>query len=169
MKEYPFNRVTLQTPSKGSSYAVYQLDFRHGEGSARAGCKCNVFNFEIFASVPLPDALMATVGEAPPLDANVLTAHNIQQIHAHPVLKHFPWVLKGSVNEGYEIHTDLHRTDTGWAMRFSMRQKLRENFLSSPFLKRYFAEDAAIVMGLLFQEWQAMQRLYAPQPEGAAA
>ena len=39
----------------------------------------------------------------------------------------------------------------------SFRQKLRENFLSSPFLKRYFTEDAAIAVGVLYKEWLAMK------------
>ncbi|MDR2154272.1 MAG: hypothetical protein LBE78_04505 [Burkholderiaceae bacterium] len=49
---YPFHAVTLVEPCRGTSYAVYQLDWRtRGNGLPRSpaliGVKCNVFNFEL--------------------------------------------------------------------------------------------------------------------------
>jgi len=159
---YPFNAVRLLEPCRGTSYVVYELHWRSRSDRAqhapvRVSVKCNVFNFELFSELPVQIGPNSEPGY--PLDW-IINAGNVAQFAEHPVLCRFMSVLQGSVNEGYEAHVSFKprpdQPDT-WNMHFSLRQKLGENFLTSPFLKRYLAEDAAIATGVLFQEWLAFQ------------
>lgn len=162
---YPFDSVKLLEPSQGTSYVVYELGWRPrsdvtGLAPAQVGFKCNVFNFELFTSLQLN-------GVAAPTEARnlILRADNLGQHLGHPILMHFMSVLQGSINEGYEAQIGFRphpEQPHACTMHMSLRQKLRENFLTSPFLKRYFAEDAAIATGVLYEEWLRWRHETAP-------
>jgi hypothetical protein len=137
---------------------VYELYWRWRNTPAQRppvqiGVKCNVFNFELFSELPVQTDCDISAAKLPDV---IINTSNVAQFTEHPVLSHFMNVLQGSVNEGYEAHVSfkpqLVQPHT-WVMHFSLRQKLRENFLASPFLKRYFAEDAVIAAGVLYEEW----------------
>jgi hypothetical protein len=124
---------------------------------AIVGIKTNVFNFEIFARISIETPNTININSA---HENILiTKENISTISNHPILSQFIGIIQGSASEGYEIkiefgNPEIREQCTNISMHISLRQKLRENFLASPFLKRYFAEDAAIAIGVLFSEWQ---------------
>jgi hypothetical protein len=159
---YPFHAVKLRQPCRGTSYAAYELQWRpRGDRMsyppARINVKCNVFNFELFSQLPVQTDPSVDAANLPNV---IVNAGNVRELVSHPVLGHFMSVLQGSVNEGYEAHVSFEpqpERQRVWMMHFSLRQKLRENFLTSPFLKRYFAEDAAIATGVLCREWLAVQ------------
>lgn len=166
-QSYPFGAVRLREPSDGRSYAFFEFDWREPAPAsaqpALVGIKSNVFNFEVFTVIALqlgPIARGALVGQ-------VIGKSNLAQVAAHPVLKHFIGAIQGSVNEGYEAKVEfLEAADGGDGVRMhlSLRQKVRENFLASPFLKRYFAEDAAIVVGVIFNEYRSSPLLPGSAP-----
>jgi len=162
-RTYPFNAVKLLEPCRGTSYVRYELSWRLWcnqvrHPPAQIGIKCNVFNFELFSELPVQiDSNTNVTNLADEIIDNTI---DVTRLTAHPVLSHFMRVLQGSINEGYEAHVSFRPQQTrpnSWLMHFSLRQKLGVNFLTSPFLKRYFAEDAAIAAGVLYEEWLAFQ------------
>lgn len=158
---YPFSSVKLCEPTRGRSYAYYSFSETAAGREVIVGAKSNVFNFEIFSKLPLhlpPDIDVGALGSIAICETKALAA-----IQDHPVLAKFFGLIQGSVNEGYELRFSFEPDQAGanapgelkaFAMNISLRQKVRENFLASPFLKRYFAEDAAIAVGVLFTEWR---------------
>jgi hypothetical protein len=158
--EYPFSRVRLYEPSANRSYAFYMFSDASRD-QMLVGVKSNVFNFEVFTTLPL--ALPA--GMAAPAEPLIANAQTLEQMRMHPIVSKFMGIAQGSVSEGYEVkfafspagHSSSGPCNHGSAthdMHISLRQKVRENFLTSPFLKRYFAEDAAIAVRVLFLEWR---------------
>jgi hypothetical protein len=170
---YPFSQVRLYEPSANRSYAFYMFSDA-GRDQLLVGVKSNVFNFEVFATLPL--ALPA--GVAAPSEPLIANSQTLDRVRAHPIISKFIGITQGSVNEGYEVKFAFSPAgdapsaacDHGPAtheMHISLRQKVRENFLTSPFLKRYFAEDAAIAIRVLFLEWRSSG--LAPVLSGAPA
>jgi hypothetical protein len=156
---YPFRKVERPAPPQGRSYADFRFHWRDltlaGLPPADVGVKMNVFNFEVLTSFNLrcPVALLAgaTLGNI------VIDKHTLDASAAHPLLKMFFGTIQGSLEEGYAVRVTFGtpQSEGGIArlsMLVSLRQKLGVNFLTSPFLKRYFAEDAAIVVGVLYRE-----------------
>ena len=161
---YPFRAVRLSRRCRRTSYVTYELQWAATAGQpppppVEVGFKCNVFNFELFTTLEVP-AETEGIDSGALRHANlILNSATLGQYLNHPVLRHFMGVLQGSANEGYEVHVGFRPAigqSAGWTMSLSLRQKLRENFLTSPFLKRYFAEDAAIAIGVLYSEWLAL-------------
>ena len=155
---YPFSDVKLVSPTQNRSYAYFSFRWREmPQHEAIVGIKTNVFNFEIFARISIETPNTININSA---HENILiTKENISTISNHPILSQFIGIIQGSASEGYEIKIEFGKPEikeqcTNISMHISLRQKLRENFLASPFLKRYFAEDAAIAIGVLFSEWQ---------------
>jgi hypothetical protein len=154
---YPFSKVKLREPVQGQSYAFYCLSWRNSNlPDALVGIKTNVFNFEIFTTlaIQIPTDSSIQLGT----ESWILTPDNILSIQNHPLLNSFFGIIQGSVNEGYvvaiELTSDPHSADpSSGTVTIALRQKVRENFLTSSFLKRYFAEDAAIAVGVLFSEY----------------
>lgn len=155
---YPFSKVELREPAQGRSYAFYKLHWRGSSNfPAVVGIKTNVYNFEVFSEVDLyllPDSSPSFQSES-----FAITREQLESVQKHPVLSRFFGLIQGSVNEGYEVRIGLAKikpevSPATCSMSISIRQKVRENFLTSPFLKRYFAEDAVIAVGVLFSEYQ---------------
>jgi hypothetical protein len=155
---YPFASVQLREPAQGRSYAFYILRWRGVQRQpVLVGIKTNVFNFEIFSEFDLH--LAKASGTTLESESFALTQLQLELARKHPVLSHFFGLIQGCLNEGYEVKVDLERhaatsTHVTGRMKISLRQKVKENFLTSPFSKRYFAEDAAIAVGVLFAEYQ---------------
>jgi len=157
---YPFESAKLQQSTQDRSYAYFDLTWKDSiHPPAFVGIKTNVFNFEIFTQL----TLTISPPESPEntSETTLISSANLKEIAKHPLLRHFMGTLQGAVSEGYDIKVSLGPAtpkadpkQTQILMHISMRQKLRENFLTSPFLKRYFAEDAVIAVGVLFTEWR---------------
>jgi hypothetical protein len=162
---YPFKAVRLEKPSNGRSYAYYQLDWAGDQTRepARLGVKMNIFNIEVLVDLPvarLPDGMKLDSGSA----TRLIDRDNLDTLAADPLLRLFPLVIQGSVQEGYAVRLVAYPAPAGgYVLRLSLRQKLSENILSSPYLKRYFAEDIAIVNQCIFEEWLNSGLLAAPQ------
>ena len=155
---YPFSKVTLRESVNGQSYAYYQLFWKiSNHPTALIGIKTNVFNFEIFTTltIKIPTNHIYRFTK----ESWLINQQNIEVVQNHPILSHFFGLIQGSANEGYVVALELQPQNSDFSnltgnLSIALRQKVRENFLTSPFLKRYFAEDAAIAVGVLFSEYQ---------------
>jgi hypothetical protein len=153
--DFPFSRVDQVLFSRGQSFAGFELHWaKLRYPPARIDVKMNVFNIEIISRFALRLAAPAGAGDTP-IDTRFIDRAQLGQVANDPVLRHFQSAIQGSVEEGYAVKTVLRRTPgaSEATLDLSIRQKLRDHFLASPYLKRYFAEDIAIVVGVMFQEW----------------
>jgi hypothetical protein len=165
---FPFHDVVLAVPTHGRSYAAFDFQWadpaRRGE-LARVWVKMNVVNFEVML-----DQRIAWPGERPMsgvLPSAFFDHGNLEELLKHPIAQKIAMTLQGSIEEGYKIRMLLQaEPDGGVTLKLSFRQKLREHFLASPFLRRYYAEDAAILVGVLFHEMAECGLLAAPHAAG---
>lgn len=144
---FPFTGATLTKPARGRSVAEYRLDWAgHAHAPADVWVKMNVVNFEIGTALSL-----RWQGGLPP--SGFVGPANLGEVLDHPVLRHVASTVQGSVEEGYKVRALFQPQGPGRiGLRISFRQKLGEHFLASPFLKRYYAEDMAILVDVLFRE-----------------
>lgn len=153
--EFPFTAVRLTQPTGGHSYAGFDFDWadparRSGE-PARVWVKMNVLNFEVIVDQAL--RWPTPVDAQTDLPSAFFDGDNLETVLKHPVARHLAMTVQGSIEEDYKIRLLLEPVGDGTVlMHLSFRQKLRTHFLASPFLKRYYAEDAAILVGILFRE-----------------
>ncbi|MFO1340299.1 MAG: hypothetical protein U1F53_19075 [Burkholderiaceae bacterium] len=144
---FPFAGATLTKPALGRSVAEYRLDWAgHAHAPADVWVKMNVVNFEVGTELSLrwPEALPKS---------DFLGPANLDEVLGHPVLQHLASTVQGSIEEGYKVRALFKPQGPGRiGLRLSVRQKLGEHFLASPFLKRYYAEDMVILVGVLFHE-----------------
>lgn len=152
--EFPFTAVRLAQPTGGRSYAGFDFDWadeaRRSE-PARVWVKMNVLNFEVIVDQAL--RWPTPVDAQTDLPSAFFDGDNLETVLKHPVARHLAMTVQGSIEEDYKIRLLLEPGGDGTVlMHLSFRQKLRTHFLASPFLKRYYAEDAAILVGILFRE-----------------
>ena len=152
---FPFEKVELIEPVNGRSYGFFRLTRRDHQGTQDVGIKMNVFNFEVLTKFDLALKSEQLAGEF--MRNHLIDHETLSEVRAHPILSHFMGSLQGSVEEGYNVRVTFDEPRTTpqgilVGVHFSFRMKLKENFLTSPFLKRYFSEDAAILVNVIFGE-----------------
>lgn len=165
--DYPFSRVVQEQKSMGQSFVRFALHWAKGQHApVHVSVKMNVFNIEIISRFPLLLSDVADPGVVP-IDAHFIDRAHLGEVARDPVLRHFQSTIQGSVEEGYAVKTVLRRSAGAReaTLDLSIRQKLHDHFLASPYLKRYFVEDIVIVVGVMFSEWRASKLA----DEGAAA
>ncbi len=153
---YPFSEVALARRTFGRSYADFRLTADCPRCQQRpelprpppstVWVKMNVINVEVGTTLRL-----AWPGALPP---NALyDRQTIAPVFEHPLLRRLSMTIQGSVEEDYKVRVLFEPGGDGHVQaHLSFRQKLRDHFLGSPFLKRYYAEDAVILVGVLFHE-----------------
>lgn len=147
---FPFDRVRLVAGALGRSFVSFQLDWAPDAPAALRGSselvrvKMNVVNVEIMA-----DPLLAWPGLPERL---LLEPGDHERMLAHPVGARMAAALQGALEEGYALRLLFEAGPRSGTvrLRLSVRQKLQQHFLASPYLKRYHAEDAAIFIGWLY-------------------
>jgi hypothetical protein len=148
----PFVRMDRHFRKEISSYCHYHL-FDAQDRRFDILVKSNVFNIEI--SLPLH---LAT---PPPGFEPAMTSHsyNFDSLDdwsgasTNPLIALAPLTFHGSMAEGYTLYIRADPVeDGGLRVNFDLRQKLDENFLTSPYLRRYFSEDAAIAIYFFYTE-----------------
>ncbi len=144
---FPFDTATLTKPALGRSVAQYRLDWsekRHAP--ADVWVKMNVINFEIGTELEL-------VWSQGLPQSDFFGPANLDEVLDHPVLRSVASSVQGAIEEGYKVRALFAPRGAGRVgLEISFRQKLGEHFLASPFLKRYYAEDMVILVGVLFRE-----------------
>jgi hypothetical protein len=115
--------------------------------------KSNVFNFEVtfflhlVASPPgLTSAMCSCVYHPDSLK-------DWSGAIANPLVELVALTLQGTLAEGYTVlvHATVEEGG-GLRIRYQLRQKPQANFLTSPYLRRYFSEDAAIASYFFYAE-----------------
>lgn len=150
---YPFDAVRLANGTGGRSYA--RFDLRWAQGSmkgtwATVAVKMNVMNFEVIAEPLLVYQCEPRVHHTLRIDAQ-----NLGDMLKQPLVSAIPHAVQGSVDEGYKVTVVVGPVGTQQVRaKLSFRLRLQNHFLASPFLKRYYSEDAAILLGVLHQELQ---------------
>jgi hypothetical protein len=148
---FPFKRADLVHRAAGRSYVRYRLDWAdESQEPAEINIKMNVYNIELVAQLRLDARALKQ-----PVEPGVefIERRNLDTFKNHPVLKHFHGCLQGAIEEGYAIRVGLEVEGSDHLrMLISLRQKMQDHFLASPYLKRYFAEDLSIAAGVIFNE-----------------
>ncbi|HNQ04957.1 MAG TPA: hypothetical protein PKH69_10125 [Thiobacillaceae bacterium] len=147
-----FERMERDFRPDIASYCHYHLYDRRGRRFDLL-VKANVFNIEISLGLRL---------SAPPsgfTDAHLDQHDNFGSLDewpsasVHPLVGLAPLTLHGCLAEGYTLYLEGCRLpDGGMKVNVRLRQKLQDNFLTSPYLRRYFAEDAAIATYFFYSE-----------------
>ncbi len=152
---YPplFERIETVARGKITSLCCFRL-FDDKERRFDIIVKSNVFNFEIMYCLRLAtppsgytDDLKEKSYDLQSLkDWSVTTA-------ANPLLALVSATIHGSIAEGYTVYVQARPDESGGIMvTYRLRQKLQSNFLTSPYLRRYFSEDAAIASYIFYAE-----------------
>ncbi|MEA2370427.1 MAG: hypothetical protein QOH12_821 [Solirubrobacteraceae bacterium] len=148
-----FDRMERHPGGPRASYCDYAF-FDKAQRRFDVTVKSNVFNIEIGYTMrlgpPLPEAFDTPPGAAETFDS----LDDWPAASKHPAIALAPGTFYGSLAEGYSIYADC-RPDAdrgGVCVVLRLRQRLRENLLTSPYLRRYFAEDAAIATSFFFAE-----------------
>lgn len=149
--DYPFKRADLVRRAAGRSYVRYRLDWvDESQEPVEISIKMNVYNIELVADMRLDARALKQSIEA---GVEFIDRRNLDSFKSHPVLKHFHGCLQGAIEEGYAIRVGIEAEGQNeFRMGVSLRQKMQDHFLASPYLKRYFAEDLSIATGVMFRE-----------------
>ena len=114
--------------------------------------KSNIFNFELVFNLHLaqrPAGLTAPMAVAS-YDQSALSQWAV--VVENPLMSLASGTMYGSLSEGYTVHLDAVDIDDGVRVTYRLRQRTQSNFLTTPYLRRYFAEDAAIAAYYLYAE-----------------
>ena len=115
--------------------------------------KSNVFNIEIAFTLHLATPPLGLEGSSYPLSFASDPPGDGWDAAGKPLTALVRHTIYGSLAEGYRVWVQADTEDeTGLRVTYTLRQKLRENFLTSPYLRRYFSEDAAIATYFFFSE-----------------
>jgi hypothetical protein len=114
--------------------------------------KSNVFNFEISYCLHVSPTLTTTTPAETNHSHAILSLTDWPSYSTHPLVELVTGTLYGSLSEGYSVYFDFKSEESGQCVNYKLRQKLETNFLVSPYLRRYFAEDAAIASYFFYAE-----------------
>jgi hypothetical protein len=155
VRSYPFPplfaRMERHFSKEISSYCYYHF-YDDDDRRFDILVKSNVFNTEI--------ALALHLTSAPPGCSTTATLDSYSfdspdawsHAASNPLVKLAPMAIHGSLAEGYTISVESQPEGGGLRASYRLRLKLKENFLTSPYLRRYFSEDAAIAVYFLYSE-----------------
>jgi hypothetical protein len=152
---YPpiFKRMEKFFSSSITSFCYFHL-FDDKERRFDILVKSNVFNIEIAYYLHLatsPSGYTAELNEKS-YDLGSLKEWSVVTA-ANPLLAIVAATIHGSISEGYTVYVQAKPDESGGLKAtYRLRQKLQSNFLTSPYLRRYFSEDAAIASYYFFAE-----------------
>jgi hypothetical protein len=152
---YPplFTRIEKFFRSPITSFCYFHL-FDDKERRFDILVKSNVFNIEIayYLHLATPPS-----GYTPALNEKSYDLESLKEwsvlTSANPLLALVAATIHGSIAEGYTVYVQAKPDESGGIkVTYRLRQKLQSNFLTSPYLRRYFSEDAAIASYYFFAE-----------------
>lgn len=152
---YPplFKRIERFSRSAISSFCYFHL-FDDQDRRFDVLVKSNVYNIEIvyYLHLATPPAGYAAEMNEQSYDRDCHKDWSAKTT-TNPLLALAAATLHGSIAEGYTIYIQAKPDErTGIRVTYRLRQKLQSNFLTSPYLRRYFSEDAAIASYYFFAE-----------------
>jgi hypothetical protein len=131
--------------------------------------KSNIFNVEI----GLYFTLTGIGGAIPTVPIHITDLASWESFLDDPRVRCVADTLHGSISEGYGIYISTGRNSDGDYVTYRLRQKLSTGFITSPYTRRYFAEDIAIASYWLHSEMRCADGValsgslgpLAPRPE----
>ena len=147
-----FDSIERHFAKEITSFCEYWLFDKHGRRFDIL-VKSNVFNIEICLVLDLKSAPPAAGDTAPHMSYSIDSLDEWSSARANPFLGLVSETVHGSLSEGYTVYIEaIDMPDGGISVTYRFRQKLNENFLTSPYLRRYFSEDAAIATYFFFAQ-----------------
>lgn len=146
-----FVRMERRAEKKVSSFCYYSL-FDDKNRRFDIYVKSNIFNFEIGVTLHLDTGPHTSVHNTRHRSYQLSSQSDWPALLADPLVDIVSSTLHGSLSEGYTIGIDARMENNSLRVLYKLRQKLQSNFLTSPYLRRYFAEDAAIACYALYKE-----------------
>jgi uncharacterized membrane protein len=148
-----FERMETSSSSTITSYCYFHL-FDEKARRFDILVKSNVFNFEI---VYILHFRCSPPGYQPALNEVSYDGESLKDWTAktadNPLLALVATTIHGSISEGYTAYLQAKPEGAGGlSVTYRLRQKVQSNFLTSPYLRRYFSEDAAIASYFFFAE-----------------
>jgi hypothetical protein len=154
-RPYPslFVRMERHSRKELTSYCVYRLFDDQGR-RFDIYVKSNVFNFEVGICLHLTARSARSELSTGPHKTIIRSLDDKWSDHVkHPLVELVGGTLYGSLAEGYSVYVNATpEAHGGWCVMYTLRQKLENNFLTSPYLRRYFAEDASIASYFFYAE-----------------
>jgi hypothetical protein len=145
-----FSSVQALADRTTSSFCAFEItDFE--DRSHLLYVKSNIFNLEIGMSFALDD-----VPKHPML---------LSDLEGWATRRDDPRVMRvtdtiyGAISEGYAVYITTGGHGDGDHVSYRFRQKLQTQFITSPYTRRYFAEDLAILSYFMHAEMRAVDAL----------
>jgi hypothetical protein len=113
--------------------------------------KSNILNVE----VGLFFTLAGTACEIPSSPIHIADLTSLAAHRDDPRVGCVADTLHGAISEGYGVYISNGRNDDGDYVTYRLRQKLGKQFITSPYTRRYFAEDIAIMSYWLYAEMRS--------------
>jgi hypothetical protein len=146
---YPplFRRVDAFSDIGTSSFCLFELTDMD-DSSYFLYVKSNIFNVEIGAYF----ALEGSTAKIPDDPVHITDLQGWARCLDDPRVRCVADTLHGAISEGYGIYISNSRNSDGPYVTYRLRQKLTTGFITSPYTRRYFAEDIAIASYWLHAE-----------------
>jgi len=134
-----FRSIKVFSSRATSSFCLFELiDFDGGRYFLYI--KSNIYNVEIATYV----ALTGAVKEIPTDPVHIADLEGFAAHLDDPRVRCVADTIHGSISEGYGIYISGGKNSDGDYVTYRIRQKLGASFITSPYTRRYFAEDIAI-------------------------
>jgi len=151
---YPplFVRIERLSRSAITSYCYYQL-FDDKNRRFDILVKSNVYNFEIAFVLQLATPPSGYTTDLKEQSYDLESLKDWSTVTTNPLIALVAATMHGSIAEGYTVYVQAQPEEGGGVRAtYRLRQKLQSNFLTSPYLRRYFSEDAAIASYFFYAE-----------------
>lgn len=151
---YPpiFRRLERFSRSSITSFCYYRL-FDDANRQFDILVKSNVYNFEVAFVLRFSDPPIGFTSAANERSYDVDSLKDWSTVITNPLIDLVGTTLHGSIAEGYTVFVQIQpEAGGGLKATYRLRQKLQSNFLTSPYLRRYFSEDAAIASYYFYSE-----------------
>lgn len=130
-----------------SSYCLFELTDFDGEQYVLY-VKSNIFNVELGVFF----AVTAAGSQIPSNRVYISDLEDWQKSLDDPRLSCCADTIHGALCEGYQLYITEGENRDGPYVVYRLRQKLARPFITSPYTRRYFAEDIAIMAYWLYSE-----------------
>lgn len=145
-----FRSIKVFSSRATSSFCLFELvDF--DDSRYFLYIKSNIYNVEIATFVAVTGAVKA-------LPTDPVHIADLEGFAAHlddPRVRCVADTIHGSISEGYGIYISGGKNSDGDYVTYRIRQKLAASFITSPYTRRYFAEDIAIASYWLYSEMRS--------------
>jgi hypothetical protein len=146
-----FEQMTCTSRAGADSYCYYEFTDVQGRVFG-VTVKSNVYNFEFDAVLEFVNAPAGYQSPTSEETLHVASLADWPSAATHPLVAVASAAIYGSLAEGYAILIDARSDEASIRVSYRFRQKMQTNFLLSPYLRRYFAEDAAIALYFFYKE-----------------